>query len=257
MLFYFSGTGNSRHVAKRLARHFDERILAMDECLRRGEVSFALSGQERLGFVFPVYFWGLPSVVNDFVACLQLTGEQPSEVYDVLTYGTTIGAAHTYLRRLLRHKGLRLNRSFVVRMPDVWTPLFNLTDRERSLRRCQRAESYIDRIIACLETGQRAPRNFTALPRWLAAPYHATYGTSRRTAHFHLVPDRCISCCLCARQCPAGAIEMSEGHPVWTKTHCAACLRCLHSCPVFAIQYGRHTAKHGQYLYPEREMSRS
>lgn len=254
MIFYFSGTGNSRHVARRLAHHFGERALAIDDCLKREQTDFALSPGERLGLVFPVYFWGLPVPVRLFVERLTLWGEAPALVYDVVTYGTTIGASHGQLRQALRRRGWHLDRSFAVRMPDVWTPLFNLSNHDRCLRRCQRAERTIGDIIERIDQGRPAPHNFTVVPRWLAAPYYHTYERNRLTRHFWLIKDRCTGCGLCARRCPAGAIVPDDqGHPVWQSPSCYACLRCLHHCPTFAIQYGKHTAGHGQYVYPEHE----
>ena len=42
-------------------------------------------------------------------------------------------------------------------------------------------------------------------------------------------------------------LEIKDGKPVWTTKHCNFCLGCLHKCPQFAIQFGKNTAKHGQW----------
>ena len=52
------------------------------------------------------------------------------------------------------------------------------------------------------------------------------------------------------KKCPVQAIEMQNKKPVWIKDQCVMCLGCLHRCPRFAIQYGRRTARHGQYTNP-------
>lgn len=64
------------------------------------------------------------------------------------------------------------------------------------------------------------------------------------------VEDTCVGCGLCAQKCPAQAIEMRAGKPVWVKKNCVMCLGCLHRCPQFAIQYGPNTKVHGQYRNP-------
>ena len=72
----------------------------------------------------------------------------------------------------------------------------------------------------------------------------------RRTKNF-ILDDGSTGCGICASKCPAHAIEIQDGRPVWVKEQCELCLRCLHHCPQFVIQYGDgKTREHGQYRNP-------
>ena len=62
--------------------------------------------------------------------------------------------------------------------------------------------------------------------------------------------EKCIGCGKCASICPAGTIEMIDGHPAWTKSKCLKCCGCINRCPVSAIQYGKKTASRGRYVNP-------
>lgn len=255
MIFYFSGAGNSRHVAERLSAATGETLLPIDRCLREGKLHASLAQGESLGFVFPTHFWGLPAIVHEFIRRFSVTraeeGNVPVYVYGVATYGTSVGAALSQLKRALAARGLRLTARFALRMVDTWTPLFDLTDTAKNLRRTRKAEAALNRIAADVCARKSGPFLPTALPVWLGCLQYAGYGGRRRTRHFHVIAERCTACHLCMRECPVQAIGCDEaGRPVWHKEQCTLCLRCLHRCPAFAIQYGRHTERHGQFTYP-------
>ncbi|WP_282438048.1 EFR1 family ferrodoxin [Slackia exigua] len=138
---------------------------------------------------------------------------------------------------------------FSVRMPDTWTPIFDLSDPERVAETVADAEPLIDDVIGKVVARESGDWCGPRTPRIAAPAMHLHHLSMRRTSHF-TVDETCIGCGLCAKRCPAQAIEMRNGMPTWAKESCFACLRCLHSCPKFAIQYGRNTRAHGQYRHP-------
>ncbi len=249
MIFYFTATGNSKYVANRLAQATGEEAISMTECLGKKTFDFSPADGERIGFVTPTYFGGLPIVVTDFMARvkLNLSGEQYT--YHVLTYGTMTGYAHFMMNRCLGKHGLPLLGRFIVRMVDTWTPMFDLSDAERNRMITEAAEAEISGVTERIV--RKAPGDFDnrKLPRIIAAPFYAQYRNGKPTRDF-TVEDSCTGCGLCARMCPVGAIEMRDNRPSWTKERCAICLGCLHRCPAFAIQYGKNTRGHGQFVNP-------
>ncbi|WP_455542760.1 EFR1 family ferrodoxin [Intestinibacter sp.] len=93
------------------------------------------------------------------------------------------------------------------------------------------------------------------VPMFLVKLCKPIYDRARKTDHLH-VNDDCISCGLCAKNCPVSAIEIKDGKPVWIKEQCVMCLKCLHCCPKFAIQYDNKTKKHRQYVHPKFKPSK-
>ncbi len=66
MILYFSSTGNSEYVAKRIARETNDTTLSITECYKKQMISIEVE-DEVLGIVSPTYAWGLPSIVEDYL----------------------------------------------------------------------------------------------------------------------------------------------------------------------------------------------
>ena len=244
MILYFSATGNSQYVADRLASALGQDAVSLVDCLRRGETSFT---DDTICVVSPTYFWGLPSIVKEFLAEAELHADY---LCFLATYGTTPGASDRMAGKAIR--GRAIDAFYAVRMPDTWTPVFDLSTPEKVAAFSRTTEADIDAAIRGIRerhTNRRmSPRAPAFLAEWFAQPLYN--GTIRKTAHLRL-EEGCVGCGRCAANCPVQAIEMRERRPVWGKEKCAMCLGCLHRCPKFAIQYGGNTRRHGQYTHPK------
>ena len=66
--------------------------------------------------------------------------------------------------------------------------------------------------------------------------------------------ERCNSCGICVKVCPAGNIVLNEnGQPEW-QHRCEQCQACFHCCPQQAVQFNKKTAGRNQYINPEVEL---
>lgn len=244
MIFYFSATGNSCHAAKKIADATGDKIISITDCLKNGHNDFAAKDGETIGFIAPVYNFGLPVTVTDFINRLNLNHN--GYVFTLVTYGGFSGGASKMIKSLLKEKGIKPDAQYSVRMPDTWTPVYDLSDKEKVAETNRKADIKISGIIE--KINKKIKGNFDSRRIPFGNKFYGGYEEMRKTSTLS-VGSNCIGCGLCAERCPTEAIEIQDGKPVWVKDKCAMCLGCLHHCPVFAIQRGEKTRIHGQYTH--------
>ncbi len=64
IIYFYTGTGTSLWTARKIADHLDQSELI---ALNRNRKESLHCDSECIGLVFPVYIWGLPPPVIDFV----------------------------------------------------------------------------------------------------------------------------------------------------------------------------------------------
>ena len=246
MIYYFSGTGNSREVAKRLATATKDEAASITSVKNIS----ALNNQV-VGLVFPVYAWGVPKVMIDFIQQLSFP-IPPRYIYMVCTCGDDIGLTDKEMSRILSGKGMILDAAWSVTMPNTYVSLpgFDIDNPKLSLRKIQTSLPRIN-DIAQLIVQQRKnirdvhPGTFAGLKSKVLRPLFNKFLTG--DSKFKVSED-CTHCGRCAKACPVQNITYDkDGLPVWNG-NCADCLACYHSCPQHAINYGPFTHNKGQYL---------
>lgn len=245
MIFYFSATGNSKHVAQKIADALGDRIIPVDVCLKKSKFNFIAHPDEKIGFVCPVYNLGLPVIIIDFVKYLNLNIKD-NYVFTAVTYGGFSGGASRMLKSLLAEKGIGVNAAYSVKMPDTWTPVYDVSDKEKIRKINKKADKSTDKIIKKIKRNSSGNFDLRRLP--CCEIFYKDYENMRRTETLSVKGD-CTGCGKCAELCPVDAIEIQNGKPIWVKEKCTMCLGCLHRCPEFAIQRGEKTALHGQYIH--------
>ena len=184
MIFYFTGTGNSRWVAEALGTAFDEPLVSIADALNEGkdENVYPLREREKVFFVFPVHSWGPAVLVSRFISRLILSGYKGQEVYFVCTCGDDCGYTDRIMRKnpsLYCAGSVPLLKSYMV------YPLF--THFAIGSSRFYAT----DTCISCGICAKVCPTGTISLsgngkPEWA---------------------DTCVQCVACIHRCPVRAIE--------------------------------------------------
>jgi len=251
MIFYFSGCGNSRFIAKGIAEASDEKTVFIPEAERGGIYDYALAEGERVGFVFPIYSWRPPQLAMDFVKKLHFD-RQPSYVWMAVTCGDNGGYADRVFGQLLGETGLHLDACFCFVMPNTYINMsfMGIDKPEVAHRKIEKAGTHLPEVIQ--EIAER--KRVMELKRGIF-PKFKTYVIGK--SFYKWVSDEpffstgsCISCGKCVEVCPLKNITLENRRPKWNG-HCTNCDACYHYCPQHAIQFGKASKGKGQYHFPE------
>lgn len=236
MIFYFSGTGNSRWVATQLAVKTGDRAVSITGLEEVPDIS----GEKYLGLVFPIYAWAVPEPMLEFISKLE---KFHSFSYAICTCGGEAGLSLKKLRKLFP-----LKSAYSVSMPNNYIVGSNPDSGEIALEKITYAENRLEKIVEEIlaEKGNYLvdEGKMAFLKSGIASQGFNAF--SRSTKPFY-ADDRCTACEICERDCPAGTIYMSEKKPAWNKK-CYQCLKCINGCPEKAIQYGQKTVERNRYM---------
>ncbi len=251
MIFYFTGTGNSLYAAQNVATKQGDKLISIAECLKNNTVDFTLRDDEKIGFVFPIYFWGLPTIVIDFISRLNFKNYIGQYLYTILVCGGNIGDSDNSIKRKLMKKNYHLNTVFTLVMPDNYILAFNLLTPENQIQAILKKTD--EKLVEINEIISHQEKNTTKIDKKLLAKLQTLtsypfYKYGRNTKPFFATDD-CTGCGLCEQICPCQSIHLVNGKPSWSQK-CTQCLGCLHRCPVHAIQYGKKTIPIGRYVNP-------
>lgn len=247
MIFYFTGTGNSLQAAKMLQEGTDEALIDIGNAVCSKNFTFELKDNEAVGFVFPVYFWGLPSIVSYFLKKFKFAGSSPNYIYSVITCGSSIAGADKMLKEKLEIKGYSLDAVFVLKMPDNYVILLDVPTEEEQCSILKAAEKEMESIRAAVASRSKNGYVSGVKDKLLSSLAYSFYIHGRKTKKFY-TDDQCVGCGACANRCPNRAISMVDGKPVWVKDRCIHCLGCINRCG--AIQYGKKTVNRKRYVNP-------
>lgn len=249
-IFYYTGTGNSLWVARRIAELLGRAELCAISAWKGNGSTFE---SETLGLIFPVYIWGVPAPVLRFIEALK--GARSQYVFAVAVNGGQVSNTLVQLHRAMAVHGLQLSSGFQITMPSNYIPWGGPGPKKEQYRRFHEAQEKISRIAHVIRNGQCLP--VEKGPLWqrilFTAIYRMTFPRVPAMDRPFNADDRCNGCGVCLKVCPCGNITISEGRPVWNH-QCEQCFACLQWCPQEAIQYGRRTVNFERYHHPEVEL---
>jgi len=248
-LFYFSGTGNSLKVAKDIAAELgNTEVVSIPKVINQ---EIDLSDTDGIGFIFPVYIWGLPVMVKKFVE--KITIPKTVYVFSVSTHGGMPAATQLQMKKILKKKGTELAAGWSILMPGNYTPMYGAIAQEKQEKQFADEEKKIKDICTVIKKAERVKiekNNIIINFIFSTLIYNLSAGQIHKMSKDFWVNDKCKGCPICVKVCPANNIKMNEDKPKWD-ARCEQCLACLQWCPEEAIEFGKKTVGRKRYRHPQ------
>ena len=246
MILYFSGTGNSNYVAKRIADALGDALVNLNDRIKASDTSSVETG-ERVIIVTPTYAWRIPRVVHDWLRKTELRGAK--QAWFVMTCGSEIGNADKYNCDLCVEKGLVCMGTAQIVMPENYIAMFSAPQADEARQIVAKAEPSIDRAIAAIQRNQPfAPTRNNLYDRFMSGPVNPIFYKCFVKANAFTASSACIGCSQCAKLCPMNNVTLKDGKPVWGR-NCTHCMACICYCPVSAIEYGNKSVGQPRYHF--------
>lgn len=246
-IYYFSGTGNSLKIAQDLATKLGDTDVVSISSIIKKDVEITASS-DKIGIVYPVYIWGIPKIVSQFIKKIKNTNKD-KYFFAVATNGGNVAGSLLQLSDKLSSRGFKLSLGFSLIMPSNYLPKHSADPLDKQLSIFASAEKRLNEIallikdnkVSEIEKGSTKDSIIkTGIIYRLASPF------IHKMDSFFWVDDNCISCGLCEKICPVQSVTLKNDKPVWLHK-CEQCFRCVNYCPKNAIQFSKSTIGKNRY----------
>lgn len=243
-VYVFTGTGNSLYAAKKTAAGLGAELRYIASDFKHGEFT---ARAEKIIFIFPVYYWGPPRLVKEFVERLDLSAAKYIAIMANAAndFGGTCGLFNGFLEK----KGRKLNFRCGVKMLSNFIPFRSAKSADNGAvkRKLALADKKIEKNIEDLRANKENLPN--KIPFFAKIMFNWRHDKTYPQDKKFYVTDACVSCGQCAKVCPAGDIAMERGRPVWRRK-CLQCMACINYCPAKAIGMKTPFASQERYRHP-------
>lgn len=248
MIFYLTGTGNSRWAARLLADHLQDTAEDAAPYLKSG-LTPSLHSEKPWIFVCPTYGWQIPHVFADLLRSTGFDGSK--KAYFILTCGGDIGAAGPRLQKLCGEIGLEYCGVLPLIMPENYVAMFPVPGEEEAQKIIDAAREPLLEAIALIAEEKPFPaRRLSLTDQLKSGPVNWFFCRFCIKSSPFYTTAACNGCGRCAKMCFTNCIEIKDGRPHWG-ANCTHCMACICGCPQRAIEYGKKSQGKPRYRCEE------
>ena len=222
--FYFTATGNSLYVSKKLGG----KLISVPQFLKSNETA---CNDDVIGIVYPCYGGGIPRIVKRFLDKVELNA---SYKFAIMTYGNEHTSALNQMERYALSQNIKFDYMNYILMVNNYLPMFKVEDQLAKTPQ-KGIEAAIRAVIQDIRIKkQYKPKVGFSDKFWGGVFRLGTEKMTGASADLRFsVSGTCVRCGICVRVCPVNNIEIKDN--LVFKHQCEGCLACIHHCPSRAI----------------------
>lgn len=247
VIFYFSGTGNSKFIAELFAEKMDCQCLNIEEQKKFAEI---IDHTDIIAFCYPIYGSRPPRLMREFVTenKLFLNGKRLI-IFCTQMLGSGDGAR--CLTDLLSDISYTVIYAEHFLMPNNINNLFFLpiASDKKNNDYYSKARKRMEIVCQNIKSGKIVRRGFHTLSKWLGLMQGAFMpALEEKGKNLVHINENCTQCGICVNACPLGNLKLSEDG-VTAGGNCMMCYRCTNLCPQKAIKVLLGAWPKKQYLF--------
>lgn len=237
VLYYFSGTGNTKWVADKIKENFkfydiDIKLINMEseEPINIKCFDFILIGS-------PVHSNMEPKIVSDFLKRLPDTKKKMKTII-YSTQASRSSAAGLSMAKKISQKGYDIVIQSAIKMPNnCYFISGKKFTRKEEIEILNNASEKVKELINIFIDNKRLKECNSIVRMGIGKVTSKLFKNSLpRLSKNISAAKECIKCGLCLRNCPKSNITFEDGHAIF-HSKCMLCLRCINICPINAIRY--------------------
>jgi len=247
-IFYFSGTGNSLYVAKRICELIpNSELVPIIGYIQSSNQTLKC---KKMGLVFPIQGPMFLTAVKQFLDNSDLTDVE--YIFSVSTRGGTTCRTEKELNKLLKIHGKKINANFIITMFNNDPKLKSMNKNEYDFHIPN--EDEVNKKIEYVTKNVKIISNVVVNEfeyHMKDTEYGFKYGfffekliifatklmSKKSIKNYFYINQNCIGCGICSNVCLSNRINLINTKPIWDdKILCHMCYACLNYCPKNAVE---------------------
>ena len=244
LTLYFSGTGNSRYIARLFSAKMRFAHHSIEESLDFGQL---INDVEVIAFCYPIYGSRVPKPLRDFVA-QHIDALHGKKLIIFCTQAIFSGDGARAFIDLLPKNHVKVIYAEHFTMPNNISNFYlPLQGNNRVAKILQNTRNKLGKACVDIARGIVKKRGFSSISRGLGLVQGVFWPPIEKICAERVwVNDKCTKCRLCIKICPMNNFHTFDGE-VRTKGNCALCSRCMNHCPQKAIAVAFYRFPKAQY----------